>query len=96
MATIVNNHPSLAEELVDPSALVVPFEDELAHVDPSDAALLLDTALRRISVARGAVERQVGRRLLALKRLNGFKKLGFRNQADYMSAPISACAPARK
>ena len=87
MDTIVSYRPSLAEDLVDPSALVVPFEDELPHVDLTGAADLLDGALRRLSVARGAIERQVGRRLVALKRLQGFKKLGFRCQADYMSAP---------
>src|SRR4029079_7696907 len=84
MSIIVNNTLQHVDNLVDPSALVVPFEEDLAEADLSDAALLLDGALRRLSVVRGAVERQVGRRLLGLKRLDGFKKLAFRCQADYM------------
>ena len=73
MSTIVTDRRSLAEQFVDPSALVVPDEDDLAYVELYPAARLLDGALRRLSVVRGAVERQVGRRLLALKRLDGFK-----------------------
>jgi len=84
MSTIVNDRRSLAEQFVDPSALVVPDEDDLEYVELYPAARLLDGALRRLSVVRGAVERQVGRRLLALKRHGGFEKLGFQDQADYM------------
>jgi len=84
MSTTVRGLPSLAEKLVDPSALIVPWEDDLEHIEPYPAAQMLDEGLRRLSVGRGAIERQVGRRLLALKRLNGFRKLGFRDEADYL------------
>ena len=52
--------------LVDPSALEVPFEDDLRHVDLNGAAQLLDGALRRLAVVRSPAQRQVGRRLVAL------------------------------
>ena len=71
-------------DLVDPAALEVPFEDELRSIDLYDAALLLDSSLRKVSVVRGALERQIGRRLVALKRGDAFNKLGFSAQSDYI------------
>jgi len=84
VTSTVKNASSLWSTLIDPAALEVPFEDELCHVDKDGAAQLLDGALRRLGAARGAVERQVGRRLVALKRGDGFKKLGCSSQSDYI------------
>src|SRR3990172_7421357 len=81
--TVTDLQPTCAK-LVDPAALEVPFAEDLPTIDKSDAARLLDGALRHLAVARGGVERQIGRRLLALKRMNGFEKLGASSPGDYI------------
>lgn len=73
----------LGVSIVASNALGVPFGDELPYADKDGCARLYDTALWRIAAARTPLERQVGRRIAALREARGYVDLGLSSMADY-------------
>jgi hypothetical protein len=69
--------------LIPPDALDVPSDNELRDMDQSGCAMILDPALRRVSVARNRIDRQMGRRLDRLRRMGAYKRFGTPRLGDY-------------